>query len=54
MDEINNHVLDRIPGEEHVYLSVDTINEGPMNENDQNFAFPKEFLNSIEECLSMN
>ncbi|KAL8156433.1 hypothetical protein AgCh_001501 [Apium graveolens] len=48
VDEINNHVLDRIPGEEHVYLSVDIIDEGPINENDQNSAFPEEFLNSID------
>ncbi|KAK1352696.1 ATP-dependent DNA helicase [Heracleum sosnowskyi] len=47
VDEINAHVLDRIPGEEHVYLSVDNIDEGPMDENDVNSAFPVEFLNSI-------
>lgn len=46
--EINNHVLDHIPGDKHVYLSVDTINEGPMHENDQNSALPEEFLNSID------
>ena len=48
VDEINSHVLERIPGEEHVYLSVNTIDEGPVNEDAQHSAFPEEFLNSID------
>ncbi|XP_074323856.1 uncharacterized protein LOC141660767 [Apium graveolens] len=48
VDEINAHVLDRIPGEEHVYLSVDSIDEGPIDEHSLNSAFPVEFLNSID------
>ncbi|XP_074346595.1 uncharacterized protein LOC141685390 [Apium graveolens] len=48
VDEINVHVLDRIPGEEHVYLSVDSIDEGPIDEHSLNSAFPVEFLNSID------
>ncbi|KAK1359990.1 hypothetical protein POM88_044464 [Heracleum sosnowskyi] len=48
VDEVNNYVLARLPSEEHIYLSVDSIDEGPMNESDQNSAFPEEFLNSID------
>ncbi|KAL8105984.1 hypothetical protein AgCh_029703 [Apium graveolens] len=48
VDEINAHMLDRIPGEEHVYLSVDSIDEGPIDEHSLNSAFPVEFLNSID------
>ncbi|WOH12592.1 hypothetical protein DCAR_0832098 [Daucus carota subsp. sativus] len=48
VDELNDHIMDRIPGEDQIYLSVDSIDEGPVNESDLNSAFPEEFLNSID------
>nr|XP_017237579.1 PREDICTED: uncharacterized protein LOC108210701 [Daucus carota subsp. sativus] len=48
VDELNENIMDRIPGEEQVYLSVNSIDEGPVNETELNSAFPEEFLNSID------
>lgn len=48
VDEMNDNIMDRIPDEEHIYLSVDSIDEGPVDESNLNSAFPEEILNSID------
>lgn len=43
--EINNAVLEKVPGEKRIYLSVDSVNTDDASEQLQ---FPVEFLNSLE------
>lgn len=43
--EINNAILEKVPGEERLYFSVDSVNTDDSNEQLQ---FPVEFLNSLE------
>ncbi|XP_074337397.1 uncharacterized protein LOC141674586 [Apium graveolens] len=49
VDDINTKIFEKIPEEEHVYLSQDSIDK----ENDFDTAFPVEYLNSIYMlCIS--
>jgi len=47
VDEINEYMMDLIPGEEKVYLSCDSPSSGPSMENRSNDIYTPEFLNTI-------
>ncbi|XP_053112177.1 uncharacterized protein LOC128327402 [Hemicordylus capensis] len=42
--ELNNRVLERMPGEEVIYASIDTIES---EQEEDRLAYPEEFLNSL-------
>lgn len=45
--DINDYILDMIPGETHTYYSQDSLADDVGAQNDFNTAFPVEYLNSI-------
>ncbi|KAK2449945.1 ATP-dependent DNA helicase RRM3 [Trifolium repens] len=47
VDEINEYVLNLIPGEEKEYLSADSIDRSEANDNDPFEQITPEFLNSL-------
>lgn len=47
VDDINCRVLEKIPSEEYIYLSQDSIDHSIDEENDFDTLFPVEYLNSI-------
>lgn len=50
--DINDYIFDRIPGEEHTYYSQDSLANDVGEKNEFSFAFPVEYLNSINmPCL---
>jgi hypothetical protein len=48
IDEINNHVLSLVPGNEKVFLRLDTLVESSKEHGNLNFLYPVEFLNSLQ------
>ncbi|KAF8102734.1 hypothetical protein N665_0196s0027 [Sinapis alba] len=47
VDVVNNYMLDRLTGEERIYLSSDSIDPSDLNSKDDSIFSP-EFLNSIK------
>ncbi|XP_074373861.1 ATP-dependent DNA helicase PIF1-like [Apium graveolens] len=47
VDDINNSILEKIPGRLHTYLSQDSIDDAGDKDNDFRSAFPVEYLNSL-------
>ncbi|XP_074358195.1 uncharacterized protein LOC141697612 [Apium graveolens] len=47
VDDINAHILERVMGNMHTYLSQDSIEDRGVDENDFDSSFPVEYLNSI-------
>ncbi|XP_074374439.1 uncharacterized protein LOC141714842 [Apium graveolens] len=47
VDDINNSILEKIPGPLHTYLSQDSIGDAGDEDNDFRLAFPVEYLNSL-------
>ena len=47
VDEINSHILDKIPGTVHTYYSQDSIDDAGDDDTDFRSAFPVEYLNSL-------
>ena len=41
MDELNDKMVDKIPGELHSFASIDTVDDVDV------IVFPQEFLNSL-------
>lgn len=48
VDEINNYILQNLPGEEKAYLSSDSICKADCNVQDQELLYPNEFLNTFK------
>ncbi|XP_074327954.1 uncharacterized protein LOC141665870 [Apium graveolens] len=52
VDDINDFVIEKIPGKTHTYFSQDSIYGNGGEDNDFDTAFPVEYLNSINmSCL---
>ncbi|XP_074352042.1 uncharacterized protein LOC141691202 [Apium graveolens] len=52
VNDINSYILDLIPGTTHTYLSQDSLCDNSGHDNDFGYAFPVEYLNSINmPCL---
>ncbi|XP_074351611.1 uncharacterized protein LOC141690735 [Apium graveolens] len=52
VDDINDFVIEKIPGKTHTYFSHDLIDDNGGEDNDFDTAFPVEYLNSINTpCL---
>ncbi|XP_074377522.1 uncharacterized protein LOC141719036 [Apium graveolens] len=52
VDDINDFVIEKIPGKIHTYFSQDSIDDDGGEDNDFDTAFPVEYLNSINmPCL---
>ncbi|XP_074352666.1 uncharacterized protein LOC141691811 [Apium graveolens] len=47
VDDINVRILERVPGNVHIYLSQDSIEDRGVDDNDFHSLFPIEYLNSI-------
>lgn len=47
-DDINNYILDLIPGEQREYLSCDSISKSSDATGDGDLLYPTEFLNSLQ------
>ncbi|XP_074359294.1 uncharacterized protein LOC141698483 [Apium graveolens] len=47
VDDINNNILEKIPGPLHTYLSQDSIDNTGDEDNDFRSAFPVKYLNSL-------
>ncbi|XP_074336449.1 uncharacterized protein LOC141673595 [Apium graveolens] len=47
VDDINNNILEKIPGTLHTYLSQDSIDDVGDEDNEFRSAFPVEYLNSL-------
>ncbi|XP_074374308.1 ATP-dependent DNA helicase RRM3-like [Apium graveolens] len=47
VDDINNSILEKIPGRLHTYLSQDSIDDAGDKDTDFRSAFPIEYLNSL-------
>lgn len=47
VDDINNIIVDRIPGATHTYLSQDSMEDAGPETNDFDESFPIEYLNSL-------
>ncbi|XP_074347368.1 uncharacterized protein LOC141686217 [Apium graveolens] len=47
VDDINNSILEKIPGRLHTYVSQDSIDDAGDEDNDFRSAFPVEYLNSL-------
>ncbi|XP_077223478.1 uncharacterized protein LOC143857091 [Tasmannia lanceolata] len=48
VDDTNSHTLQIVPGQEHTYLSSDSICKASSNVADQNMLYPVEFLNTLQ------
>ena len=52
VDDINEYILEKIPGETHTYLNQDSIEDRGVGENNFDDSFPVEYLNSLNmPCL---
>ena len=51
IDEVNNEMVDRMPGDLHCFTSVDTVDD-----LDDETMFPTEYLNTLNsrDCLNMH
>ncbi|XP_074336465.1 uncharacterized protein LOC141673609 [Apium graveolens] len=47
VDDINNNILEKIPGTLHTYLSQDSIDDVGDEDNEFKSAFPVKYLNSL-------
>lgn len=47
VDEINNYMLDLVPGDEREYYSADTISKCSDSTNDAEILYPIEYLNTL-------
>ncbi|XP_077215968.1 uncharacterized protein LOC143850628 [Tasmannia lanceolata] len=47
VDEINSHMMQFVAGEQHSYLSSDSICKASSNVADQDMIYPVEFLNTL-------
>ncbi|XP_074374064.1 uncharacterized protein LOC141714444 [Apium graveolens] len=47
VNDINVHILERVPGNMHTYLSQDSIEDRGVDDSDFDSSFPVEYLNSI-------
>ncbi|XP_074356564.1 uncharacterized protein LOC141696304 [Apium graveolens] len=47
VDDINAQILESVSGNMHIYLNQDSIEDRGVDENDFDFSFPVEYLNSI-------
>lgn len=47
VDDINNTILDKIPGATHTYLSHDVMEDAGCDDNDFDESFPIKYLNSL-------
>ncbi|CAN0900491.1 ATP-dependent DNA helicase PIF1 [Linum grandiflorum] len=45
--EINDYIIDRLPGEQHVYLSSDTLTSPGTDQAALEIEYPTEFLNGL-------
>ncbi|XP_016185943.1 uncharacterized protein LOC107627631 [Arachis ipaensis] len=48
VDLINDHILERIPTEESIYFSSDSICKADFHVEDQDLLYPTEFLNTLK------
>ncbi|XP_022567210.2 uncharacterized protein LOC106378379 [Brassica napus] len=48
VDEINNYLVSKVPGEEKEYLSADSFAEEEKHSGDLDMTYPVEYLNSLE------
>ena len=47
VDEINNYMIDLVPGKEREYYSADTISKCSDSPNDAQILYPVEYLNTL-------
>ncbi|CAN0922382.1 hypothetical protein LINGRAHAP2_LOCUS33036 [Linum grandiflorum] len=45
--EINDYILDRLPGQQHIYLSSDTLTSPGSDQTSLEMEYPTEFLNGL-------
>ncbi|CAN0903847.1 ATP-dependent DNA helicase PIF1 [Linum grandiflorum] len=45
--EINNYILEKLPGQEHIYLSSDTLTSPGTDQTALEIEYPTEFLNGL-------
>ncbi|XP_015960205.1 uncharacterized protein LOC107484102 [Arachis duranensis] len=48
VDLINDHILERIPAEESIYFSSDSICKADFHFEDQDLFYPTKFLNTLK------
>ncbi|KAJ9557686.1 hypothetical protein OSB04_012300 [Centaurea solstitialis] len=48
VQELNEVIMDIIPGEGRTYLSSDNVCKGSIHSNDEDLLYPTEFLNSLK------
>ncbi|XP_015969322.1 uncharacterized protein LOC107492779 [Arachis duranensis] len=48
VDLINDHILERIPAEESIYFSSDSICKADFHVEEQDLLYPTEFLNTLK------